>query len=157
MAFQESGGLMAFQEYDISTFAEAPESPLFAKFRRWLLDGFLSAGAELDMGSKLYSTFLQAGLPCPQTTSGQPVHCGAEAIGHEYSTQVFCSLLPDRTQRRCDVAEVDIDTLPGPLREDAISRDAVVFTPRLVGVWARAAKESRKRSRPKEGLEPFGL
>jgi ubiquinone/menaquinone biosynthesis C-methylase UbiE len=47
------GGVMAMQEYDISSLAEAPESPLFAGYRRWIVDGFTSAGAELDTGSKL--------------------------------------------------------------------------------------------------------
>jgi hypothetical protein len=33
-------------------------------------------------------------------------------------------------------AEIEIDTLADRLRKDAISREAVVFTPRLVGAWA---------------------
>jgi ubiquinone/menaquinone biosynthesis C-methylase UbiE len=38
------GGVMAMQEYDLSSFAQAPESPLFAEVKRWILDGFKSAG-----------------------------------------------------------------------------------------------------------------
>jgi ubiquinone/menaquinone biosynthesis C-methylase UbiE len=133
------GGVIAFNEYDISAFAQTPESPLFAQFKRWILDGFQSAGAELDMGSKLYTTFLQAGLPSPQMISAQPVHCGPEATGYEYATQVLRSLLP--TVERNGVAtaaEIEIDTLADRLREDAVARHAVVFTPRLVGAWSLA-------------------
>jgi hypothetical protein len=37
-------------------------------------------------------------------------------------------------------AEIEIDTLAERLREDAVSRQAVVFTPRLVGAWAKKAQ-----------------
>ena len=127
------------QEYDISSLAEAPESPLFARYRRWIVDGFTSAGAELDTGSKLYATFLQAGLPPPQMVSAQLVHNGHEPTGYEHATQVLRSLLP--TLERNGVAtatEIEIDTLAERLREDAVARHAVMFTPRLVGAWVRA-------------------
>jgi ubiquinone/menaquinone biosynthesis C-methylase UbiE len=132
------GGVMAMQEYDISSFAQAPESPLFAQFRQWIIDGFKSAGAELDTGSKLYATFLQAGLLGPQMTSAQLVHCGPETTGYEHATQVLRSLLPSVENNRVATAsEIEIDTLANRLREDAIARRAVMFTPRLVGAWAR--------------------
>jgi hypothetical protein len=90
---------MAMQEYDISSFAQAPESPLFAQFRRWILNGFQSAGVELDTGSKLYATFLQAGLLGPQMVSAQLVHCGPQATGYEDATQVS-SITALRLRRR---------------------------------------------------------
>jgi ubiquinone/menaquinone biosynthesis C-methylase UbiE len=37
------GRVMAMQEIDISSLAQAPESPLFGQFRRWIMDGFTSA------------------------------------------------------------------------------------------------------------------
>ena len=130
---------MAMQEYDISSLAQAPESPLFAQFRQWITDGFKSAGAELDTGSKLYATFLQAGLRPPQMVSAQLVHNGHEPTGYEHATQVLRSLLP--TLERNGVAtasEIEIDTLANRLREDAVARHAVMFAPRLVSAWAGA-------------------
>ena len=133
------GGVIAMQEYDISSLAEAPESPLFARYRRWIVDGFASAGAELDTGSKLYATFLQAGLPPPQMVSAQLVHSGHEPTGYEHATQVLRSLLPTLERNGIATAtEIEIDTLSNRLREDAVIRQAVMFTPRLVGAWARA-------------------
>lgn len=132
------GGVMAMQEYDISSLAQAPEPPLFAQFRRWIIDGFKSAGVELDTGSKLYATFLQAGLPCPQMVCAQMVHCGPETPGYEEAAQVLHSLLPTLERNRVATAtEIDIDTLANRLREDAIARHAVMFTPRFVSAWAR--------------------
>jgi ubiquinone/menaquinone biosynthesis C-methylase UbiE len=133
------GGVMAMQEYDTSSMAQAPESPLFAQVRRWILDGFKSAGAELDTGSKLYATFLQAGLLGPQMVSAQLVHCGPEATGYEHATQVLRSLLPTVERSRVAAAtEIEIDTLANRLRDDAVARRAVMFAPRLVSAWARA-------------------
>ena len=134
-----SGGVMAMQEYDLSSFAQAPESPLFAQVKQWIIDGFKSAGAEPDTGSKLYATFLQAGLLGPQMVSAQLVHCGPEATGYEHATQVLRSLLPAVERSRVATAtEIEIDTLANRLREDAIARHAVMFAPRLVGAWGSA-------------------
>lgn len=50
--------------------------------------------------------------------------------------QVLHSVLP--TVERNSIAteeEIEIDTLEAGLRKDAVLRDAVVFTPRLVGAW----------------------
>jgi len=133
------GGVVAMQEYDLSSFAQAPESPLFAQVKQWIVDGFKSAGAEPDMGSKLYATFLQAGLLGPQMVSAQLVHCGPEATGYEQATQVLRSLLPSIERNRiATTTEIEIDTLANRLREDAVKRHAVIFAPRLVSVWARA-------------------
>lgn len=133
------GGVMAMQEYDISSLAATPESPLFARYRRWIVDGFTSAGAELDTGSKLYATFLQAGLPPPQMVSAQLVHSGHEPTGYEHATQVLRSLLPTLERNGIATArEIEIDMLAERLREDAVAHHAVMFTPRLVGAWARA-------------------
>jgi ubiquinone/menaquinone biosynthesis C-methylase UbiE len=135
------GGVMAMQEYDLSSFAQAPESPLFAEVKRWILDGFKSAGGEPDTGSKLYATFLQAGLPYPQMVCAQQVHCGPEAMGYEHAAQGLRSLLPAVERNRVATAtEIEIDTLANRLREDAIARHAVMFTPRLVGAWSRATQ-----------------
>jgi ubiquinone/menaquinone biosynthesis C-methylase UbiE len=134
----DPGGVIAFNEYDMSAVAQTPESPLFANYKKWQFAGFQSVGVELDMGSKLYATFLQAGLPCPQMISAQPVHCGPEAIGYDYGVQLLRSLLPTVERNGiATAAEVDIETLAERLRDDAVSRRAVLFTPRLVGAWAK--------------------
>jgi hypothetical protein len=139
------GGVMAMQEYDLSSFAQAPESPLFAQVKRWILDGFKSAGGEPDTGSKLYTTFLQAGRPCPQMVCNQRVHCGPEATGYEEATQGLRSLLPAVERNRVATAtEIEIDTLASRLREDAVARHAVVFTARLVGAWTIQAKDAAR-------------
>jgi ubiquinone/menaquinone biosynthesis C-methylase UbiE len=133
-----SGGVVAFHEYDISTFGQTTHSPFFTELQRWVFEGFRAGGAELDMGSRLYSTFLRAGLPCPELTAAQLAFCGPHAPAYEYATRVVRSLLPTIERHGiATAADVQIDTLADRFRADAVSREAIVFVPRLVGAWAR--------------------
>lgn len=137
-------GVMAIQELDVSSLAQTPESPMFAQLRRWITDGLKSAGVELDTGSQLYATFLRAGLPRPQMVCAQLVHCGPEARGYEDATQVLRSLLPKRN-RVATATEIEIDSLADRLRQDAVARDAVVFTPWFVSASSSDAILKRER------------
>jgi SAM-dependent methyltransferase len=60
------GGIMAFQEMMMTMGRSIPEGPPFHQCVNWILDTFERAGIELDMGGKLFATFLAAGLPAPQ-------------------------------------------------------------------------------------------
>lgn len=132
------GGIITFQEYDMSQAAQVPPSELFMKVRRWLLEAFSAGGAELDMGTKLYTTFLRAELPHPNMVAATQVVCGPTSIGYEYLVRVLRSLLP-LVERSgvADAAEIGIDTLAARLHDDAVANERVAFLPRVVGAWAR--------------------
>jgi len=132
------GGIVAFQEYDMSPVSQIPAGELFMRVREWLLAAFTAAGAELDMGTKLYSTFLRAGLPPPGMTSATPVACGPSSPGYENVAGVVRSLLPLIERKGiATAAEVDIDTLADRLREDSLAHERVTFMPRVVGAWTQ--------------------
>jgi 2-polyprenyl-3-methyl-5-hydroxy-6-metoxy-1,4-benzoquinol methylase len=136
------GGIVAFQEYDMSAASQAPPSELFMKVRRWTLDAFTAGGAELDMGTKLYSTFLHAGLPPPSMVASTPIVCGPVAAGYEHMVGLLRSLLPlIERQGLADVSEIDIDTLAARLRDDAVANARVIFRSRVVGAWARLPED----------------
>jgi hypothetical protein len=136
------GGIVAFQEYDMSQTSQVPPSELFIETRQWILDGFSAGGAELDMGTKLYATFLSAGLPPPSAVSSTPVVCGPTAAGYVYLSQVLRSLLPLMERRGlANASEIDIDTLATRLRDDAEANARVAFMPRVVGAWTRLADD----------------
>jgi 2-polyprenyl-3-methyl-5-hydroxy-6-metoxy-1,4-benzoquinol methylase len=130
------GGIVAFQEFDMSATSQVPAGELFVKVRSWLLSGFAAAGAQLDMGTKLYSTFLRAGFPPPDMTAATPIGCGPATMGYGYMVGVLRSLLPliERTGIT-PVAEIDIDTLAVRMHDDAIEHERVMFLPRVVGAW----------------------
>jgi 2-polyprenyl-3-methyl-5-hydroxy-6-metoxy-1,4-benzoquinol methylase len=134
------GGIVAFQELDISQISETPPSELFTTARRWILEAFAAGGAELDMGTKLYATFLRAGLPAPAMNAAQPAACGPASPGYRDMVQVLRSLLPVIERNGiAKAAEIGIDTLAERLRDDAVANDRVIFLSRVVGAWARRA------------------
>jgi ubiquinone/menaquinone biosynthesis C-methylase UbiE len=131
------GGIVAFLELDIGQIAQVPPSDLFLQVRRWLLEAFAAGGTELEMGSKLYETFLRAGLPIPQMTAVHPVAGGAAQEYHELVLGLR-SLLPTiERQGIASASEIALDTLAERLSADATTHDRVVFLSRIVGAWTR--------------------
>ena len=143
------GGIVAFQEFDMSQVSQVPTSELFMQARRWIIEAFTAGGAELDMGTKLYTTFLRAGLPPPSMVAAAHVACGPTAPGYEYMVGVLRSLLPLIEQSGiADLAEIGIDTLAARLRDDAVANERVTFLPRVVGAWARQGGEVGHHEKP---------
>jgi ubiquinone/menaquinone biosynthesis C-methylase UbiE len=132
------GGIVAFQEIDMRQIAQTPPSELFLQVRHWLLEGFAASGTELDMGTRLYATFLQAGLPEPDIMAVQPVAGGSKSSGYDALVQSLRSLLP--VIERAGIANIEdigIDTLAERLRKDATTNDCMLFLSRIVSAWAR--------------------
>ncbi len=137
------GGIVVFHELDISQVSQSPPSALFMQTRGWILQAFAASGAELDMGTKLYSTFMRAGLPTPEMIATTRVVCGPSLPGYDYMVQVLRSLLP-LVERNgiATAAQVGIDTLATRIRDDAVAHERVSFMPRMVGAWARLADKA---------------
>jgi ubiquinone/menaquinone biosynthesis C-methylase UbiE len=133
------GGIVAFQEVDMLQAAQSPPSELFMQVRRWIIETFTASGNELEMGSKLYSTFVRAGLPGPELMAAATlVGCGPKPFGHEYSAHVLRSLLPMAERYGITTAaQAGIDTLATRLLEDALANDRVTFLPRMVSAWSK--------------------
>jgi len=130
------GGIVAFQEFDMSATSQVPPGELFLKVKGWLLAAFTAAGAQLDMGTKLYSSFLRAGFPAPDMMAATLIACGPATTGYGYMVGVLRSLLPliERTGIATGM-EIDIDTLAVRMHEDALAHERVMFLPRVVGAW----------------------
>jgi ubiquinone/menaquinone biosynthesis C-methylase UbiE len=132
------GGLLAFQEIDMSQISQVPSSALFEQVVRWIQGAFAASGAELNMGTKLLATFLRAGLPRPTMISASRVESGPLSPAYDYVTRVLRSLLPLVEQARiASSAEIGIDTLADRLRQDAMADERVTFLPRMVSAWSR--------------------
>ena len=130
------GGIVALQEFDMTATSQVPPGELFLKVRGWLLAAFTAAGAQLDMGTKLYSSFLRAGFPPPDMTAATLIASGPATTGYGYMVGVLRSLLP-LIQRTgiATASEIDIDTLAARMHEDALAHERVMFLPRVVGAW----------------------
>ena len=123
---------------DMDQISQFPASQLFTRVSSWVIASFKAGGAETNMGSKLLSTFLLAGLPRPTMISASRVESGPDAYAYTYVTEILRSLLP-LVERAgvVSVQEVAIDSLAERLRQDATANEIVTFLPRMVGAWSR--------------------
>lgn len=132
------GGVVAFQEMDISAAKSLPELPLRQQCVGWITETFRRGHVDTEMGPKLYGTFLRAGLPGPQMNLQARVAGGAEFLIHEYLRDLIATLLPVMTQLGiCSAEDVGLETLAERLREETMLRDGVSVMPSLIGAWVR--------------------
>jgi 2-polyprenyl-3-methyl-5-hydroxy-6-metoxy-1,4-benzoquinol methylase len=136
--FLKPDGIVAFQEMDMETASQVPTSETFTSVCSWILGGHKAGGTELNMGSKLLPTFLNAGLPRPAMIAASRAESGPDSKVYAMLAQIVESLLPllERTGTAV-VEEVAIGTLADRLRQDAVANESVTFWPRLVGAWSR--------------------
>jgi hypothetical protein len=107
---------------------------------RWIIETLDREKVKNLMGLSLYRTFVEAGLPPPQMIMGARVEGSSESLGYQIVMQVVKSLLP--VMEKVGVAnekEVQIETLAQRLRDEVISRGAVIVRPPLVGAWTRTS------------------
>jgi len=132
------GGIVAFQEYEMSLCRSVPDTPLFRQCRGWFLSTFERSGFEVDMGTKLSATYLRAGLPAPQMIAAARVEAGADSPVYEFLAATLRSLLPVAERLGVVTAvEVDIDTLAERLRREAVEHNSCIMPPTLIGAWTR--------------------
>jgi 2-polyprenyl-3-methyl-5-hydroxy-6-metoxy-1,4-benzoquinol methylase len=135
-----AGGIVAFQEMNVAEAKSFPPVSLFEQSMRWIIETLHREKAKTLMGLELYRTFVEAGLPPPQMIMGARVEGSPDSLGYQIVAQVVKSLLP--VMEKLGVAnqkEVQIETLAQRLRDEVISRGAVIVLPPLVGAWTRTS------------------
>jgi SAM-dependent methyltransferase len=131
------GGTVVFQEMAMAMTRCIPEGPLFRECVARIIGTFERAGFETDMGAKLFTTFLDAGLPAPQMIASNHAGGGPDSPVYDYISETMRSLLP--VAERLGVvtaAEADVDTLAERLRQETVGQKACIMLPPLVGAWA---------------------
>ncbi len=134
----KAGGVIAFQEMDMTGVKSLPRVPLFQKHTEWIIETFRRGGTEAEMGLKLYSTFLNAGLAAPRMILGARVEGGRDSEGFEILTQTTRSLLP--MMEKFGIAtpeEVGVETMAERLRDAVTAAGSAVVLPHLIGAWTR--------------------
>jgi SAM-dependent methyltransferase len=131
-------GVIVMQEGDLTSIGAEPEMPLLSQLREWVVAGFGRAGAATQMGSRLCSVMHQAGFAPEGSWVSQPSYVGPHLTQLDWFSDLAKMLLPTLEAHGIATAsQLDVNTLAARLQADARARDAIVFAPRLVGVWAR--------------------
>jgi SAM-dependent methyltransferase len=132
------GGIVVFQEMVMPLTHSNPDGKHFHQCRDWIIETFARAGFEVDMGSKLFATFLSAGLHPPQMIAAGRVEGGPHSPVYDWLAGVLRSLLP--IAERLGVvtaAEVEIETMAERLRNEAVQQNSSIMTPPFIGAWGR--------------------
>ena len=131
------GGLVIFQEADMSWAKSMPKTPAVEKAAEWMREIFRRSGADAEMGPKLHRSFKTAGLPDPQMRVDGLIY-GSEGAGPALLAESVRAILPAIEQFGVATAsEVDIDTLEDRIRVELGAMDATMSSPLLISAWAR--------------------
>jgi ubiquinone/menaquinone biosynthesis C-methylase UbiE len=133
------GGVVAFQEFDVSFFVPGyPELPLNFAVARLMIDFFCRATPKPNIGTQLFHLMQQAGLPPPECRAEHLIAGGPDSILYEWIAETLRSILPPMAAMGMTAAaEIYTDDLGQRLREEATRAQAVVVGPMMVGAFAR--------------------
>jgi SAM-dependent methyltransferase len=134
------GGIIAFIETDMSGgLRSEPESPLFRQVGEWITTAFARGNVRHDLGSRLFSVFLEAGLPEPSMRLFQVVvggHRSRQLCQHYADTAR--SVLPELERRGiASAAEVGVETLAARLEADIAARHSQIYSYPMIAAWTQ--------------------
>ena len=138
VAMVHVGGLIAFQEHDLSFYPRGyPESPLMFRVEELIVECFRRA----NIGTQLFWLMQEAGLPPPECRLECVMDGGPHSPVYEWLAETVRSLLPRlEALGVTSAAELDSDTLTERLRKEVCEKHAVVVVPPLIGAFARKAQ-----------------
>lgn len=131
------GGLVTFQEVNISRARAVPDVPLVTTCREWICAGQREAGSDPDMGEQLAQVLRSAGLADPTVAVAVPTG-GADSEAMTLVAETVRSLLPlIERSGVADAREVDVETLRSRLSRACAEVRATVYLSELVAAWGR--------------------
>jgi ubiquinone/menaquinone biosynthesis C-methylase UbiE len=136
-----SGGVVAFHELDWSGARSIPPAPTYEQCRDWALEAVRLGGADPQMGTRMYSAFVRAGLP-PPTLRLESITGGAEDPSG--TVRMLCeTLFPEAfvsVLERHGIASATTiarDTLPERLVAEIAELGSVIVGRSEICAWTR--------------------
>jgi ubiquinone/menaquinone biosynthesis C-methylase UbiE len=132
------GGVFVFQEPCwVPVLAHLASLPLWFATAS-LIDKTMRASANHDMGTELYHTFVEAGLPEPTVRMELPM--GREPYLAQWYYDTLCSLRPQIEQLHMPIESLgSLDTLVHRLQAEVAESKTVACWFASVGAWCRKA------------------
>ena len=136
-----SGGIMVFHELDWDGVQSLPPASIHDQCCRWCIDTLELLGAETHMGSKLYATFVDAGLTAPSMRLEAIIAGGANSSYRVYlAADLARTLLP--AMERLGVAtanDLNIETLATWMQNEVVANGSIIIGHWQVSAWSREA------------------
>ena len=132
------GGIIAFQEFDITGANSFPPAPTFEQCLEWIAATFARTGTDPRMGAKLYPAFLEAGLPAPTMSSQAGIWGGNDSTPGILVSDVIRSILPAMVKFGIATeAQVEIGTLADRVHQEILAGGGIATSPSLIGAWTK--------------------
>ncbi|MFE2181214.1 class I SAM-dependent methyltransferase [Streptomyces sp. NPDC059455] len=132
-----TGGVVSFQECNLTRVRSVPPTPFATRSLGWALDALRAAGLTPDIGEQTASLLRDAGLSVEGAATTGPAG-SAESAMPEYMEGCFRSVLPVvLAHGQVTEAEVDIDTVAERIAHELKEADAMYWGPELAAAWAR--------------------
>ena len=134
-----NGGLIAFQEYDLSYFPRGyPELPLMFHVIEQIVEFFRRAVPRPNIGTQLFYLMQEAGLAPPECRAEAIMDGGPHSPIYEWLAETVISLSPKfQAVGMKPFAHTDGPILTKQLREEALEKRGVILGPMIVGAFAR--------------------
>ena len=131
------GAVLAFQEpYWIPVLAHLAQLPLWSATASLIDKTMRAASANHEMGTELYHTFVEAGLPEPAMR--MELSFGKEPYLAQWYYDTLCSLRPQIEQLHLPIASLgSLDTLVQRLQAEVAESKTVACWFASVGAWCR--------------------
>jgi ubiquinone/menaquinone biosynthesis C-methylase UbiE len=129
------GGVLVFQEPTwVPVITHLTQLPLWLATASLIDKTMRAASANHDMGTELYQTFTEAGLPAPTVRMELPM--GREPYLAQWYYDTLCSLLPQMEQLDMPIESLgSLDTLVQRLQEEVAKSRTVACWFASVGAW----------------------
>jgi SAM-dependent methyltransferase len=138
-AMLRDGGLLAFQEYDLSWYPRGfPELPLMFQVEEQIVEFFRRAVPRPNIGTQLFYLMQEAGLPPPECRAECIMDGGPHSPIYEWIAETVITL-SSRFQAlgMPPLANTDGAALARQLREEALQKRGVILGPMMVGAFTR--------------------
>ena len=133
-----SPGVVAFLETDWEIGGRSyPSVAAYDDCGRWIKQALRQAGVHTDMGSRLYQTFLAAGLPGPEMALAAGIGGGDSFFGWRFYADLVRTLAPHISRFGIATAEeIDLASLEDRMCSTAVEAKAQVITPPIIAAWS---------------------
>ncbi len=142
-AMVREGGLLAFQEYDLSWYPKGyPEMPRMFQVEEQIIEFFRRAVPRPDIGTQLFSLMQDAGLPPPECRAESIIDGGPHSPVYEWMAETVISLSTRfEALGMAPLGTTDGKELARQLREEALEKRGAVVVPMMVGAFSRKRVE----------------
>jgi SAM-dependent methyltransferase len=133
------GGVLVFHELAWDGVRSFPPVPTYDQCCRWMVDTLRLLGTETQMGLKLSSVFVGAGLSTPTLRLEAVIGAGANSHDCVHIAAEFAGTLLPSMERLgvASAAEVGLDTLAERIEAEVVAGNSTIVRHFEIGAWIR--------------------